>query len=126
MYFGDYDCSGEDIPRSIKESLFKMGVDVNVIRIALMEHQVIEWDLPPAPTKLTDSRGAKWDGLGQVELDAVMPEVITKLCNDAIASQFNKNLFSELLKQEQDELAIYQKRLVVEVGNLFDNLQNPN
>lgn len=39
-----------------------------------MEQQVIEWGLPPAPAKETDSRTANWDGLGQVELDAVKPE----------------------------------------------------
>jgi hypothetical protein len=48
LYFGDYDCSGEDIPRSIQENLKRMGCDVEIRRIALMEHQVVEtgmdWD----------------------------------------------------------------------------------
>ena len=41
LYFGDYDPSGEDIPRSIEENLSRMGVDVEVKRISLLEEQVI-------------------------------------------------------------------------------------
>lgn len=103
LYFGDYDCSGEDIPRSIQENLEKMGTYVEVRRIALMEHQVIEWKLPPAPTKETDSRGRNWDGLGQVELDAVEPSQIVRLCNDAIKSVFDPELYVELQNQEDTE-----------------------
>ena len=77
LYFGDYDPSGEDIPRSIEENLSEMGVEVKVHRIALMEHQVIEWGLPPAPAKVGDSRTAKWEGLGQVELVAVTPDKLS-------------------------------------------------
>lgn len=41
LYFGDYDPSGEDIPRSIGENLEKFGVyGVEIRRIALMEQQV--------------------------------------------------------------------------------------
>jgi hypothetical protein len=71
LYFGDYDCSGEDIPRSIQDTLSRMGTDVEVRRIALMEEQVTDWKLPPAPTKTKDTRSRNWTGLGQVELDAV-------------------------------------------------------
>ena len=89
LYFGDYDASGEDIPRSIKENLLRLGVDIEVKRIALMEHQVKAWKLPHAPTKETDTRAAKWDGIGQVELDAVPPKQIIKLAEQAISDHFN-------------------------------------
>lgn len=103
LYFGDYDPSGEDIPRSIQDNLYRMGTHVELKRIALMEHQVIEWNLPPAPTKSTDTRSGAWDGLGQVELDAVLPEDIVVLCEEAINSVFDKDLYDELLEQEQEE-----------------------
>jgi len=74
LYFGDYDPSGEDIPRSIGDTLYRIGTEVEIKRIALMENQVIKWKLPPAPKKAADSRSANWDGLGQVELDAVEPK----------------------------------------------------
>lgn len=49
LYFGDYDPSGEDIPRSIKDNLTKLGCDVEVRRVSLNESQVVDWGLPPAP-----------------------------------------------------------------------------
>ena len=111
VYFGDYDPSGEDIPRSIKENISRFGVEIEVRRIALMEHQVVEWKLPPAPAKDSDTRTANWGGLGQVELDAVRPEKLMTLLNDAIEDIFDPDLFTDLLAQEAAERIIYQREL---------------
>lgn len=112
LYFGDYDPSGEDIPRSIGENLEKFGVyGVEIRRIALMEQQVIEWKLPPAPAKETDSRTANWDGLGQVELDAVKPEKLIAMLNDAIGEIFDNDLYDELQETEDDERELFQTEL---------------
>lgn len=112
LYFGDYDPSGEDIPRSIGENLEKFGVyGVEIRRIALMEQQVIEWGLPPAPAKETDSRTANWDGLGQVELDAVKPEKLIALLDDAINEIFDQDLYDELIATEAEERELFQAEL---------------
>ncbi|MBK6861003.1 MAG: hypothetical protein IPK91_02625 [Saprospiraceae bacterium] len=111
LYFGDYDPSGEDIPRSIVENLSRFGIEVDLRRIALMKSQVIKWKLPPAPAKSTDSRTANWDGLGQVELDAVRPEMLRELIEDSIKSIFNHDLFSYLMESEKVEKNIYQDEL---------------
>ena len=111
IYFGDYDPSGEDIPRSIQDNLDRMGVRVRIKRVALMEHQVIEWNLPPAPAKIGDSRTANWDGLGQVELDAITPEKLSRLCEDAIMEEFDEELHDELLKEEEKERKKFKKAL---------------
>lgn len=119
LYFGDYDPSGEDIPRAIQENVIKLGcASIEVRRFALMEHQVVEWNLPPAPAKTTDSRTAKWDGLGQVELDAVKPEKLQRLCEDAIASVFDSSLYDNLQETEDQEREEYQARLREFVGTL--------
>ena len=120
LYFGDYDPSGEDIPRSIVENLSRFGVDVHLRRIALMEDQVLMWKLPHAPAKLTDSRTANWEGLGQVELDAVKPEQLQKLCEDAIESIFDHDLYSELQEIEKEERVKYQDDLRQFVINIKD------
>lgn len=120
LYFGDYDCSGEDIPRSLRDTLVRMGVDVPVKRIALMEHQVKEWSLPPAPTKSSDTRSAKWDGLGQVELDAVEPKKIVELLNGAISDVFDETLFAELKEQQEDETKQFKKILKRDFKTLLD------
>lgn len=112
LYFGDYDPSGEDIPRSIQENLENdFGVLVEVRRVALMEEQVKAWKLPPAPTKITDSRTANWDGLGQVELDAVDPEKIEQLVEDAIDAIFDADVYDELREREAVESEDYINQL---------------
>lgn len=112
LYFGDYDPSGEDIPRAIKENLIKLGCEnIEVRRISLLHDQVVEWNLPPAPTKEGDSRSAKWNGLGQVELDAVKPEKLQKMCEDAISEVFDRGLYDDLLNVESEERVTYQTTL---------------
>ena len=118
IYFGDYDPSGEDIPRSIKENFRKFGIDVDFNLIALNKEQVLEWKLPPAPAKLTDTRTANWDGLGQVELDALKPETLIELCEDAINDVFSEDIYDELLYQERNEKVIYKEKLVEYVQSL--------
>jgi len=118
LYFGDYDASGEDIPRSIQANLEDFGVDVNVKRIALMEEQVLEMNLPPAPTKKSDSRAQNWTGLGQVELDAVKPEVLQEMCTEAIETLFDESLHEELKAIEAKEKVVYVAALKDFVNNL--------
>jgi hypothetical protein len=111
IYFGDYDPSGEDIPRSIQDNIERMGVIVEVRRIALMEHQVIAWKLPHAPTKDSDTRSATWTGFGQVELDAVKPEKLMQLLEDALLDIFDQTLFEELQDIEHQEKKLYRENL---------------
>lgn len=111
LYFGDYDASGEDIPRSIQDSLFDFGVDVQVKRIALMKQQVLQMNLPPAPTKKTDTRAKNWTGLGQVELDAVKPEILQAMCAQAIEELFDEDLYEELMQQQEKEKKSYKVAL---------------
>lgn len=120
IYFGDYDPSGEDIPRSIKENMINFGVEVEVKRIALMEHQVIEMELPPAPIKPGDKRSASWDGLGQVELDAIKPEVLIDMCNNALLDIFDEDKYTELIVQQGEEIEIYRSQLRTFINNLKD------
>lgn len=118
LYFGDYDPSGEDIPRSIEENLLRMGVEVKVDRIALKEKQVVEWKLPPAPVKSTDSRTANWSGIGQVELDAVVPDKLYALCESAILKYFDEGVYDTLIELETQEREEFQKELKLFAADL--------
>lgn len=111
LYFGDYDPSGEDIPRSLQDTLDRMGVEVKVERILLLEEQVLEWNLPPAPTKVTDSRTKNWGGLGQVELDAVEPRKLRDIVDKEIRRYFDEGLYDELSIIEEEETEIYRHEL---------------
>ena len=121
IYFGDYDPSGEDIPRALQENLENLGVESLIVkRVCLNEDQVIAWGLPPAPTKVTDSRSVHWDGLGQVELDAVRPEKLMELLEKAIAEIFDDELYGELMAEERDEREQYREELKEYVASLSD------
>lgn len=112
LYFGDHDPSGDDIPRSIKDNLWNMGLpEIEIKRIALTKDQVIEWNLPPAPTKSTDTRSVNWDGLGQVELDAVMPEDLTELCIESIKDCFDEGMYEDLIIEEDEEREEFQNNM---------------
>ncbi len=80
-------------------------------RICLVESQVVDWKLPPAPTKVTDSRSVNWDGLGQVELDAVKPEKLIELLDQSIGEIFDYNLYDELDMRESIERETFQTEL---------------
>jgi hypothetical protein len=121
LYFGDYDPSGEDIPRSIEENIKRLGCEsIEVKRYALMEHQVIEWNLPHAPVKDGDSRTANWGGLGQVELDAIEPRKLQSMCQQAIDEFFDHDLYSELKEIEDTERVEYRQSLKQFVNDLAD------
>ena len=118
VYFGDYDPSGEDIPRSIQDNLDRMYCHVEVRRIALMEDQVIAWELPPAPIKVGDTRSNTWNGVGQVELDAVKPEKLQEMVSTAIEELFDDELHDELMEQEEEEKVQYVRALKKYVKSL--------
>lgn len=122
LYFGDYDASGEDIPRSIEENFIKFGTPVEVKRIALTEQMVVEMNLPPAPTKLTDTRAANWDGLGQVELDAVDIHVLRDMCTEAIESIFSEDDYQELLEEQEEE----KKEYILQIQKFVNEQNNDN
>ncbi len=88
IYLGDHDPSGLDIPRELRES-FDMYecFFVEIRRIALNRTQIEEYSLPPNPAKLTDSRAKKYIaeyGYQSWELDALRPDVLSKLVDDTI------------------------------------------
>jgi hypothetical protein len=97
-----------------------MGVNVGIQRVALMEQQVIDWDLPPAPTKSGDSRAANWDGIGQVELDAVRPAQIRELLEDALRDVMDMDLYAELEEQEEQEQEEFKASLKADFATLLD------
>lgn len=112
LYYGDHDPSGDDIPRSISDNLIRMGfTDFELKRMLLTREQVIEWNLPPAPTKMTDSRAESWDGVGQVELDAIEPTELGNMVSDHIESEFDRTLYDELQTQESEEREEYRAQL---------------
>ena len=88
IYFGDWDPSGVDIDRCIRD---EMGATwhhpLEIRRIALLPVQIEEHELPPVPPKDTDSRTSGFleaHGEDTVELDALPPEVLEQLIKTSV------------------------------------------
>lgn len=118
LYYGDYDPSGQDIPRSIEENLNRMGCHITVEHMMLHADQIEELDLPGVPAKYTDSRTANWDGASCVELDAVEPELLGKMAREHIMEYLDVDKWTELKKQETKERKEFVKRMKNEIADL--------
>jgi serine/threonine protein kinase len=91
IHLGDHDPSGIDMSRDIIDRLmiFAGGRPVELERIALNMDQVDEWQPPPNPAKVTDSRFEGYRarfGDESWELDALEPATLSELVEDTIRS----------------------------------------
>lgn len=107
LHLGDHDPSGIDMTRDNLERLAHvMGGDVELKRIALNMAQVEEYDPPPNPAKVTDSRWADYMGEfgpSSWELDALEPSVINKLIETEIALLTDTELMSDRLVEQKED-----------------------
>lgn len=79
LYFGDFDPSGEDMVRSLRERLAYFDSHPEVIKCALTISDIERYNLPPDFAKKIDSRAAKFiarHGDVSVELDALPADVL--------------------------------------------------
>lgn len=106
VYLGDHDPSGIDMTRDIQDRIAEtFGTDVEVDRIALTMEQIEEYQCPPNPAKVTDSRfQAYCDEYGDEswELDALEPRVLSSLIKDAVMGHTDESRRQELLDQQQE------------------------
>lgn len=90
IHFGDHDPSGIDMSRDITDRInMFIGPKFELVRVALNMDQVEQYDPPPNPAKLTDSRCRgyiKEFGPESWELDALDPSVLTAL----VIGEFNR------------------------------------
>lgn len=106
LYAGDFDPSGEDIPRDFCE---RAGCFADVRRVALSAAQVRDYSLPPMPGKATDSRAAgfveRHGRLVQVELDALPPDTLRQLYEDELAVFWDTSAYQVSMAREAAERA---------------------
>jgi hypothetical protein len=110
VHLGDHDPSGIDMTRDINDRLnlfleHHCGHSVEINRVALNMDQIRQYDPPPNPAKLTDSRGSAYVqkyGDESWELDALEPTVITELIMRTVEEVRYQNLWDEAIKQEEE------------------------
>jgi hypothetical protein len=105
IYAGDFDPSGEDIDRDFTERT--NGCFDEVRRIALNPDQIATYNLPPQPGKTSDTRAgsfvARHGMLVQVELDALPPDILRGLYQDAIERLWDRSTYEAVLEREERE-----------------------
>jgi len=105
IHLGDHDPSGKDMSRDIVDRLNLFEVYPQFTRIALNIDQVEQYNPPPNPTKLTDSRcqGYIRDfGHECWELDALKPEVIEELIRSTVMDYCDWPLFEMAVDRENE------------------------
>lgn len=106
IHLGDHDPSGIDMTRDIQERLEMFGADVYVKRVALTMEQIEQFNPPPNPAKITDSRCDKYIamyGYESWELDALEPKVITDLIRSEVTMYRDDDLYQEVCRKERQE-----------------------
>lgn len=106
LYLGDHDPSGLDMIRDIKKRLWGFDVSVDVQHIALTMAQINHYNPPPNPTKITDPR-AGWyiQRFGETcwEVDALPPEVLTKVLEDSIVNRIDTSMVDFMMAKEDKD-----------------------
>jgi hypothetical protein len=102
IHLGDHDPSGIDMSRDIEDRLEFFGADVDISRIALNWDQIEEYNPPPNPAKITDSRARGYiDKYGATswELDALPPDALKRLITDEILQYLDKEEWEDVEKK---------------------------
>lgn len=104
LHFGDHDPSGTDMTRDVVDrlALFSEGT-IEVRRLALNKDQIDEYNPPPNPAKLSDSRSTQYIAMygdESWELDALEPRVLADLVRDAVTTIRDDDAWSDAEEEE--------------------------
>jgi len=108
LHLGDHDPSGTDMTRDIFSRLEVFMGGARVKRIALNMDQIQQFNPPPNPTKLTDSRARGYIrefGDQSWELDAMEPTYLSGLIQDQIDGYRNQDKWDEKMEEEESAKA---------------------
>lgn len=132
LYFGDFDPSGEDIPRFMREALKFFGVvPKEFIKLAVTKEQIEQFDLPHRPEDekeieklLRNPLFAKWPyGLYRVEMEALLgvaPDYVRTLLHDRIQAHFDEAKHQQVLAEEAGLRQVMEKK----IGELMRRLDD--
>jgi hypothetical protein len=106
-YLGDFDRSGHDAARTLEEKLTRFaeeeGIEVIFEQLAVNEHQIAAWELPTREPKRQSPADRNWPHDFACELDAIEPDMIRHLVEDAIDRHIDQDQLAVLKVAEQSE-----------------------
>lgn len=114
LYFGDFDPSGEDMVRSLKERLGDQAAVPEIIKCALTKEDIIRYNLPPDFAKRTDTRTSAFiarHGDISVELDALPPDVLRDRLEEEVSGRMDMTALVAMRNLEDKEREALVKRL---------------
>ncbi len=110
FYLGDFDPSGMDMIRDVEDRIREFATKhfenfpLDVIPIALTKEQIKKYNPPPNPAKRTDPRAKAFiaeHGSTSWEVDALPPNVLNKLLEDAIKNRIDVKMYNEIVSREK-------------------------
>ncbi len=127
LYVGDHDPSGLDMIKDIDKRITEFlengqeytESNFKIVHVALTKKQVQEYNLPPNPAKLSDSRANKYiEKHGEVswELDALKPQIMIKIVEDIILNYVDMEKYEAWIKREKEE-----KQELIDWSKVRDN-----
>jgi len=123
IHLADHDPSGIDMSRDIVDRLDTFNLFPDFKRLALNMDQVQQYNPPPNPTKMTDSRAPGYVytfGYDSWELDALDPKVINDLIEAVILDIRDDDKHKETLEREECE----RERLGRAVDFITDDMED--
>jgi hypothetical protein len=113
IHLGDHDPSGIDMSRDIHERIEMFaGRRIEFKRIALNMDQIEQYNPPPNPAKITDSRFAyyrKKYGSESWELDALEPKTLVNLIRDTVYEYRDPELLKVIDAKEREGKSLLSK-----------------
>jgi len=124
LYFGDFDPSGEDMARSLRERLADPklpngGSCPEIVKCALTPEDIEHYDLPPDFTKATDSRREAFvarHGDVAVELDALPVDDLRGRIVREVESRMDLDALEATRSREAED----RRRLDTRLARLLD------
>jgi len=115
LYFGDWDPSGVDMDRSLRERLASLGATPTIQRCAITADDIKAYNLPPDLAKTTDTRRDAFvaeHGDACVELDALPAAILEERIRAEVESIMDIKSLVKLQKAEARDLRKLEKALV--------------
>jgi hypothetical protein len=122
IHLGDHDPSGIDMTRDITDRVSMFAErHVEIKRIALNRDQIDQYDPPPNPAKITDSRFEAYaaiHGEESWELDALDPKVIDDLIRETVYEFRDDDKWNEAVEREQKE-----REVLTKISDNYDDVE---
>jgi hypothetical protein len=100
----DHDAGGDRAARAVAQDLPEFaGVTIEFERLAVTPSQIAAWSLPTRPPKSKDPEAKVWGNKPAVELDAIPPNQLTTLVENAIVRHVDAGQWDVEQTIEADE-----------------------